>query len=191
MCSKKLKKAPISSSDPSVVPVGEVHFNLSGPLSASQGGSIYAAHFLDPRTKMTEVYPISRKSDLPQIIKKYINIVENHNSDNRHRIRFLRCDRAKENYPEEIRNFGNDKGIEVKFSPAYAPESNGAAERLVQEHWTRARVLLHGTDLPFKLWGEALHHANWLRNRVPSAGTGGLIPISHWTNLPASILTNC
>lgn len=83
---------------------------------------------------MTEVSLITQKSDSPLIIMKYIKIIENQNSKDNYRVRILRCQRDKENYPKEVRCFGDNRGIEVKFSPANAPKSNGAAERLVQEH---------------------------------------------------------
>lgn len=54
--------------------------------------------------------------------------------------------------------FLDHRGSEIKISPAYDPESNGFAERKVQENWTRALVILKDTDLPIKLWAEALVH---------------------------------
>lgn len=176
----KMKKAPVRPVEAHTAPYSEVHFDLSGPMTTSLGGSTYAAHFMEPRTSKTDVIPIARKSDLPAVIMQYIKVVENKFSREGFRITRLRCDRAKENYPREVVEFNQSHGIEVNFSPAYAPESNGLAERLVQEHWTRARVMLFASDLPFNLWGEALHHANWLRNRTPSSRIDGSIPLLAW-----------
>lgn len=43
------------------------------------------------------------------------------------------------------------KDIEEKISPPYAPESTRLAERLVQEHWTRTRVLLYADEFQFDI----------------------------------------
>lgn len=71
-------------------------------------------------------------------------------------------------------------GISLEYSPAFAAQSNGTAERLIQEHWTRARVLLFASTLPTNLWAEAISHGNWLRNRLQSRRIGGDIPILKW-----------
>lgn len=170
----KMKKAPVHP-NPSATHDGEIHFDLSVPVATALGGNTYAAHFLEPRSGKSDVIPIAKKSDLPALIISLKRMVEE-----RYRVKVLRCDRAKENYPAEVVMFNTQRGINTEFSPAYAPESNGTAERLVQENWTRARVLLHGTNLPFFLWGEALKHANWLRNRTPSQRIYGAIPMMKW-----------
>jgi len=51
---------------------------------------------------------------------------------------------------------------------------------LVKEHWTRARVILFASNLPTKLWPEAIEHGNWLRNRLPATRIQGDIPILRW-----------
>lgn len=80
-----------------------------------------------------------------------------------------------------LMNFRSSSGIEVKSSPIWAPESNGTAERLFQERWTRTRVLLCDSDpLPHNLWDEALKHANWLSNRLPTSFVIGHILIQLW-----------
>ena len=100
---------------------------------------------------------------------------------------------ARENVKGEIEIFCKQQGIHLNPSPAYAPESNGTAERIVQEHWTRARVLIFASKLPSNLWGEALKHANWLRNRLPSSCVDDQLLILNWNpNTPVefdSLLT--
>lgn len=170
----KMKKDPVRPNN-SANHEGEIHLELSDPVAASLGGNIYAAHFLEPRSGKTDVIPSAKKSDLPPLTISSLRLVEERFADENYRVKVLRCDGTKENYPAEVVMFHSQHGISIKFSPAYAPESNGTAESLVQENWTHARVLLHGTNLPFSLWGEALTHANWLRNRTPSQRLNGVI----------------
>ena len=46
-------------------------------------------------------------------------------------------DGAGENTSGAVRDFCKHHGIGFEPSPSYMPQSNGAAERLIQEHWTR------------------------------------------------------
>ena len=50
----------------------------------------------------------------------------------------------------------------------------------MQELGMRARVLLFGSKLNNEVWGEAMHHANSLRNRLPSERLAGNLPILAW-----------
>lgn len=92
----------------------------------------------------------------------------------------IQADNARENIPNELKEYCITNGIKIEPSPAYAPESNGMAERLVQEHWTRARVIMLATNLPHELWDGELTHANWLRNRLPSSRINFSIPLQKW-----------
>ncbi len=72
----------------------------------------------------------------------------------------IRLDRPGENLSGIVIQFCNENGISIEPSPAYAPQSNGTAERLIQEHWTRARVMLMASSLPKFIWPEAVQHGN-------------------------------
>ena len=80
----------------------------------------------------------------------------------------VRLDRAGENMSGELQKIVADNGMQLEYSSAYASQSNGVAERLIQDLWKMARSMLSGSDLPLQLWGEAISHAAWLRNRLPT-----------------------
>lgn len=61
-----------------------------------------------------------------------------------------------------------ENGVTQEFSLSYALQSNGPAEQLMQENWVCTCALMFDTDLPKHFWDEAMHHANWIRNRLPS-----------------------
>lgn len=65
-----------------------------------------------------------------------------------YRLTQIRMDKAGENTTNELLQFCTENGIALELSPAYASQRNGAAERLVQEHWARTRVLMFDADLP-------------------------------------------
>lgn len=107
----------------------------------------------------------------------YISNIEARFSDEGYRLRRLRCEDSRKNSPKDLMSFLKSRGIFVNQSQSYEPESNGLVERLVQEHWTIARVRLLATNLPHYFWGEALCHANWLRKVLTSALIDGKLPI--------------
>ena len=79
-----------------------------------------------------------------------------------------------------VKTFCPQNGIQLDPSPPHAHQSNGTAERLIQELWTRTRELLFASQLPASLWAEAMSHSNWLRNRLPSSRIENQIPILMW-----------
>lgn len=173
----KMKKAPLKLTKGKDLD-GELHFDISGSMLESIGVNRFAAHLLKTRTVTTTVVPLEKKSDLARVILAHIREVESHLADENYLIRVLRCDRAKENYPANVTEFNLHRGIQNAFSPAYAPESKGAADHLVQGILTRTCVLPFGSSVvPFNLWGEALANENWLRNRLPSSHINEDIPI--------------
>ena len=55
------------------------------------------------------------------------------------------------------------------------PQHNGIAEWLNRTILERVCVLLHASSQPKFLWGEAMHHIVWLKNRTPTKVLGGLM----------------
>ena len=161
-------------------PIEEINIDISGPYIPTLTGERYAAHFLDSRTSKTEVYLLKTKAELAEALPTYVLYAQNQFARQGFSVKKIRMDNAGENMSNAVVQFCNTKGITIASSPPYGPESNGAAERIVQEHWNRARVLMFSSKHPQELWGEALRHANWLRNRLPSSRIGGDLPIFMW-----------
>lgn len=56
------------------------------------------------------------------------------------------------------------------------PEHNGVAERLNRTLVERVRAMIHASGLPKNLWGEAIMHATWLKNRSSTRRLGNKTP---------------
>ena len=56
------------------------------------------------------------------------------------------------------------------------PEYNGVAEWLNRTLAERVRAMLHASSLPKSLWGEAMMHATWLKNRSSTRRLGNKTP---------------
>lgn len=57
------------------------------------------------------------------------------------------------------------------------PQHNGVAERLNRTLLEKVRAMLHESGLPRALWGEAVRHAVWLKNRTPTKALEGGTPL--------------
>ncbi len=63
-------------------------------------------------------------------------------------------------------------GAKQLFSNVEHPWENGIAERSFQTIFAKARAMLKYADLPNFLWGKAVLHAVYLKNRSPTTSTG-------------------
>ena len=63
------------------------------------------------------------------------------------------------------------------------PEHNGIAERVNHTLLERVRAMLHSSGLPKFLWGEAINHAVYLKNRTGTKAFDGktLYEVFHGT----------
>jgi len=157
-----------------------VHLDISGKVQPSIDGYIYTVAFLDDFTAKSDVKPLEKKSELFKALTEYKATSENQLQEYGYRLTNIRLDGAGENLSNDVKFFCQKQGIRIEPSPPYAPQINGAAERLIQEHWTRARILLFASNLPNNLWPQAIQQCNWLRNRLPANRIDGGIPILHW-----------
>ncbi len=137
-------------------PIQEIHLDISGPFVPTWDNKTYAVHFIDSFTAKSDIQLLETKGALAEALLGYKASIENHFSSQGYRVRHIRLDQAGENFANIVVSFCREQGIKLGPSQPYAPESNGLAERLVQEHWTRARVLMFGCELPKGLWGDAL-----------------------------------
>jgi hypothetical protein len=73
-----------------------------------------------------------------------------------------------------------DHGTRLIYTNAYTPTQNPVAERRMGIIVTIARsMLIHG-NLPQFLWGEAISHATFLMNILPSTTLSGDTPYRLW-----------
>ena len=174
------KRAPIPTPVPrQTKPLQLTHTDISGKISyESFGGYVYFAVFLDDNTARSAVYFLRQRSELLAALQQYKALVEN---ELPFRMLEVRLDKAGEHCSDLVTAFVRHNGLKMEYSPAYASQSNGASERLIQELWKVARTMLYEAKLDIKLWAEAISHANWLRNRLPAQRVNLRIPYTLWT----------
>ena len=69
---------------------------------------------------------------------------------------------------EALNMYLQSQGTTRKLTIHDTPEYNGISECLNHTLLERMQALLHASKLPKKLWGEAITHMVWLKNRTPT-----------------------
>ncbi len=178
---EKAKRSYIpASSRKTTRPLEIIHLDISGPVERSLEGYRYTVVIGDDFTPASLVKTLKKKSELSHTLVEFKHRAEVELQMYGIKLTNIRLDRAGENLSNAVKEFCSNNGIHLEPSLAYSPQSNGCAERLVQEHWIRARILLFSSNLLKYLWPEAIYHANWLRNRLPASRIDNEIPIMRW-----------
>ena len=73
------------------------------------------------------------------------------------------------------------EGVKHELTIPKNPEQNGVAERMNRTLVETVRSMLSCTNLPHKVWGEALSTEAYLRNRSLTKAVKGQTPYVAWT----------
>ena len=142
----------------------EVHTDLWGPSPVQSGGhSRYYASFTNDYTRYTQLYLQKAKSDMfdsYQAFEAWLSTQFNT------KVKCLRSDRGGEYLSAEFTKYLKSKGTECQVTMHDTPEHNGVAERLNQTLVKWVHAMMHASGMPKSLWGEAVMHATWVKNRT-------------------------
>jgi hypothetical protein len=70
----------------------------------------------------------------------------------------------------EYQRWAKEEGIDLELTPTHTSEPNGGSERAGQEVITKSIKMLHGANIPEKLYPEVGMAAIWLHNMSPRTG---------------------
>ena len=171
----KMSALPFNKSTSiSTSPFQLVHTDLWGPSSvATKGGSVYYVSFVDDYSRYTWVYLMARKSDFFRIYRTFHAMVQTQFSTS---IKVLRSDLGGEYTLSEFVNTLDAFGTIHQSSCSDTPAQNGRAERKHRHLLDTARSLLLSSSVPPVFWGEAVHTAAYLLNRMPTPLLSGSSP---------------
>ena len=162
---KQHRAAHPTSGSESTAPLELLHMDVCGPFSeTSLGGARYFATYLDDYSKLTVVRPIEFKSDVTEVTKTVITMLEKQSGLP---VLVVRTDNGTEYVNHALKAYLDEKGIVHQKTVRYTPEQNGAAERLNRTLLERIRAMLEDSGLPKKMWAEAAVTAGYIRNRSP------------------------
>lgn len=113
------------------------HLGISGKVSPpSPEGHIYTVAFLGEFSTKSDVSILKLHSELYGALVAYKTPAEVELQAKGYRLSNIRVNRAGENLSNNVRLFCEQHGIGLDLSSPYEPQRNGAAERLIQKHWT-------------------------------------------------------
>ena len=140
-------------------------------IKQTPGGNQYFVLFVDDHTRYISVNLMKDKASVKQKLMNYCSFV--HTQYNRWP-KEIRADNAAEY--EETKSWLEERGIQLKPSAPYSPQQNGVSERMNRTLLELARAMIIEKKMLESLWGEAVLHASWIRNRSPTAALSGQTP---------------
>jgi hypothetical protein len=144
-------------------PIHTLHIDTSGPLEPSITGDRYFVPIVTSCGAVTG-FTVPRKSD---IVEEVISTIIFLQQETGHNVKVVRTDNGTEFHNKRFIKFLRSYGIKYEPTVPYNPSSNGKAEKTIDTLTTKARCLLQDSDLPTKLWPEAVKTSIYLNNRSP------------------------
>lgn len=163
-----------------------VHTDVCGPMrQQSFGGKKYFVTFIDDNSRWCEVYFIANKSDVLRVFKEYKAYVEKFTGK---KIKNLQSDNGREYVNNEFDDFLKKEGIKRRLTAPYTPQQNGISERKNRTLIEMARCMMRQAGSPPAFWAEAVHTANYIRNRCPTTALSGQIPFTLWKGKKPTVI---
>lgn len=131
------------------------------------------------------LYLLCVKSEAFEAFKAFEAWLEIHHGK---RLKVLNTDRGGEYLSEEFKTHLEARGITQKLSVHDTHEEAGVSERLNRTLMEKTRALLLTSGLPAYLWGEAVLHAIWLKNRTSTKALDGRTPFEAINGRPPTLL---
>jgi gag-polypeptide of LTR copia-type/Zinc knuckle len=153
----------------------EVHTDVWGPSSiATHQGRHYFVSFTDDCMHFTVIFLLWTKDKAFDAYKTF----EAWATTQLHckAIKVLRSDCGGEYLSKAFNMHLAAAGTAHCLTPHDTPQLNGIAECLNQTLLEQVQALTHTCGLPKSVWGEALRHANWLKNRTAMCALDGKTP---------------
>nr|GAT43053.1 polyprotein [Mycena chlorophos] len=156
----------------------QVHSDVWGPSSVqTPQHKRYYVTFTDDASRYTVAMLLATKDQTFEAFKELDARWHKLGVD----IKILHSDNGGEYKSQIFDEYLAQRGIQRRLTVHDTPEHNGVAERLNRTLLEKVRTMLHGSALPKTLWGEALKHAVWLKNRTLTKAVGGKTPYEVFT----------
>ena len=156
-----------------------VHADVCGPMQrASLSGAYYFLLIKDDFSGWITVDFLKTKGEVADLIQRYATRMK---IETGRTVETLRTDNGGEFLSTSLKSWLLKPGSRHETSTPYKPAQNGVAERVNRTVMEASRSLIHGKDLPEKLWAEAVAYSVYTLNRVlSSSSVTGVTPFEAW-----------
>ena len=161
----------------------EIHSDQAGPMTpTSHYGSKYIVEFIDGASRLGFLYGVKSLTETIEKYKIMKMIFSTHLSK---KIKTFICDGHGTYDCMEFEKVLQQDGTMIKIRAPYEPRQNAVAERRIRTLFEMARTLLLDAGIPQIYWEDAIMHANFIRNRVPTKILKGMTPFEKfWGRKP-------
>ena len=165
----------------------KVHTDVWGPLrTPTKQGQHYFISFTDDATRYTVCFLLCTKDQALGAYKSFEAWALNLQHCNS--IKVLCSDRGGEYLSSAFDMHLAAAGTARMLTPHNTPQLNGVAEHLNRTLLEQVCAFTHESSLPKTLWGEALQHAIWLKNRTATCALDGKTPFKALYGHPPDLL---
>lgn len=155
-----------------------IHSDLSGIIRQwNLHGYKYYLLLIDDYSRYVTCYLIRSKSDTFKCFEEFVTLTERQMNV---KMMALISDNGTEYTSSDFQAVIKANGLVHYFTNAGCPETNGVSERGNKTICQMATALLKDAGLPAYLWPEAIEHAVFIRNRVPSSAINYQVPYDLW-----------
>ncbi|KAJ0532496.1 putative RNA-directed DNA polymerase [Helianthus annuus] len=150
----------------SLKPLDLVYGDLCGPITPpTHAGKKYIFLLVDDCTRYMWAYLLTSKDQAFETFKEFKEKVE---KEAQTKLKMLRTDRGGEFTSAEFNKYCKNNGIARQLTAPYSPQQNGVVERRNRTMLSTTRSMLKAMNMPQNFWGEAIRHAIYVLNRVPT-----------------------
>lgn len=164
-----------------------MHSDIWGPASVETiNRKQYFVSFTDDYSRFSNIYLIRKKDEAFSCYRKYEAWLGTQHCAI---IKRLHTDRGGEYLSTEFNDHLQLRGTVRRLTVHDTPEYNGLPEQLNRTLMEKVRAMLHDSQLPKFLWGEALNHAVYLKNRTWTRALKGTTPFEILTGSKPNLST--
>nr|GEY93855.1 zinc finger, CCHC-type [Tanacetum cinerariifolium] len=91
-------------------------------------------------------------------------------------LKMLRTDRGGEFTSKEFTQYCKENGVARQLTAPYSPQQNGVVERRNRTSMSTTRCMMKATNMPQNFWAEAVRHAIYILNSVPTKALEDITP---------------
>ncbi|PWA38442.1 gag-pol polyprotein [Artemisia annua] len=147
-------------------PLDLVYGDFCGPISpTTHSGKKLIFLLVDDCTRFMWAYFLTSKDQAFNTFKEFRQKIE---MELRLKLRMLRTDRGGEFTSNEFTKYCKENGIARQLTAPYSPQQNGVVERKNRTVLSTTRSMMKAMKLPLTFWAEAVKHAIYILNRVPT-----------------------
>ncbi|GFY49923.1 retrovirus-related pol polyprotein from transposon tnt 1-94 [Trichonephila inaurata madagascariensis] len=154
-----------------------INLDVCGPMQQqSLGGAKFYVCFKDDFTKYRRIFFMQSTNEVSKCLETFLNEVKNAG----HMVKEVLSDGGREVINSIAKSILEKFGISSRMSMPYTPQQNGAVERENRTIVESARSIIYASNLPLKLWAEAVNTSVYVLNRTGPTTVKDRSPYELW-----------